>query len=142
MEFSKQGHCVYYTRYHIVMITKYRRRVLKAGMGEYLKATIRGISKHYPEIRIVEVNTDEDHVHIQIEIAPNVAVSEAVGRLKAYSSRHLRQRFKFIREIYLERDGIWSAGYFSSTVGLNEAQVRHYINWQGKKDKPQKSRLF
>ena len=88
------------------------------------------------------MNTDEDHVHIQIEIAPNTTVSDAVGRLKSESSRHLRTKFKFIRNIYIEKDGIWSVGYFSSTVGLNEAQVRRYIAWQGKKDVPQKSRLF
>ena len=88
------------------------------------------------------MNTDEDHVHIQIEVPPNIALSDAVGKLKSASSRHLRTRFKFIRDIYIEKDGIWSVGYFSSTVGLNEEQVRRYIEWQGRKDKPQKSRLF
>jgi len=80
------------------------------------------------------MNTDEDHVHLQIEIPPNIAVSDAVGKLKAASSRHLRTKFKFIREIYLEKDGIWSVGYFSSTVGLNESQVKRYIQWQSRKD--------
>jgi putative transposase len=88
------------------------------------------------------MNTDEDHVHLQIEIAPNTTVADAVGKLKAYSSRHLRQKFKFIHEIYIEKDGIWSVGYFSSTIGLNEEQIKRYIVAQGKKDKPQRSRLF
>ena len=88
------------------------------------------------------MNTDEDHVHIQIEIAPNATVSDAVGKLKAYSSRHLREKFKFIREMYIEKDGIWSVGYFSSTIGLNEEQIKRYIVARGKKDKPQRSRLF
>ena len=88
------------------------------------------------------MNTDEDHIHVQLEIPPNVNVSDVVSKLKSASSAHLRKRFKFIREIYLEKDGIWSVGYFSSTIGLNEAQVRKYIDWQGKKDVPQKSKLF
>lgn len=88
------------------------------------------------------MNTDEDHVHIQLEIPPNITVSDAVGKLKAYSSKHLRSKFKFIRDIYLEKDGIWSVGYFSSTIGINEMHIKRYIDWQGKKDKPQKSRLF
>lgn len=88
------------------------------------------------------MNTDQDHVHIQIEIPSNIAVSDAVSKLKASSSRHLKSKFKFIREIYLEKDGIWSVGYFSSTIGLNEDIIRKYIEWQGKKDKPQRLRLF
>ena len=88
------------------------------------------------------MNVDEDHVHVQIEIPPNITVSDAVRKLKSESSSHLVKRFKFIREIYLEKDGIWSVGYFSSTVGLNETHIKKYIEWQGRKDKPQRSRLF
>ena len=107
-----------------------------------LRKSLYATIKKYPTLWIEALNTDDDHVHLQIEIPPNIAVSDAVRTLKAYSSRHLRQRFKFIHEMYIEKDGIWSVGYFSSTVGLNEAQVRKYIEWQGRKDKPQKARLF
>jgi len=62
--------------------------------------------------------------------------------LKANSSLHLRKRFKFIREMYLEKDGIWGVGYFSSTVGLNEQQIHKYIAWQSKFEKPQTISLF
>ena len=98
--------------------------------------------KKYPTLWIENLNTDDDHVHIQLEVPPNIAVSDVVGKLKAASSRYLRSKFKFIREIYLEKDGIWSVGYFSSTIGLNETQISKYIKWQDKKDKPQKLRLF
>ena len=64
---------------------------------------------------------------MQIEIPPNIAVSEAVQKLKKNSSIHLQKKFKFIRDMYLDWDGIWSVGYFSSTVGLNEEQVKRYI---------------
>lgn len=77
-----------------------------------------------------------------VEIPPNITISDAVGKLKSYSSRHLRSKFKFIREIYLEKDGIWSAGYFSSTIGLNEEQIKRYIDWQGKQELPQTLNLF
>ncbi len=88
------------------------------------------------------MNTDLDHVHLMMEVPPNIAVSDAVGKLKVESSRWLRSKFKFIREIYLEKEGIWGVGYFSSTVGLNEVQIRKYIEWQGKKDVPKRLRLF
>jgi len=54
----------------------------------------------------------------------------------------LRKTFKFIREMYLEKDGIWSVGYFASSIGLNEQEVKKYIEWQGRKEKPQTTKLF
>lgn len=107
-----------------------------------LKKILYATIKKYPTLWIESLNTDEDHIHLQIEISPNVAVSDAVSKLKSASSRYLRSKFKFIREIYMEKDGIWSVGYFSSTIGLNETRIKHYIEWQGKKDKPQNARLF
>ncbi len=63
-------------------------------------------------------------------------------KLKGNSSFIIRKKFKFIREMYLEKDGVWSVGYFVSSVGLNEEQVKRYIEWQNKKEKPQTTRLF
>ena len=142
MRVQNLNHSTYQHQYHIVWGTKYRRKILKPYVLLELKRSFYATIKKYPSLWIEAMNTDEDHVHLQIEIPPNITISDAVSKLKSASSRHLRQRFKFIREIYLEKDGIWSVGYFSSTVGLNEEQVRRYIDWQGKKDKPQRSRLF
>ena len=142
MRLRKLNHSTYQHQYHVVWGTKYRYKILKPYVLLELKKSLYATVKKYPTLWIETMNTDEDHVHIQIEIAPNTAVSDAVGKLKANSSRDLRKKFKFIREIYLESDGIWSVGYFSSTIGINEKQIRQYIEWQGKKDKPQKARLF
>ena len=136
------NHSTYEHQYHIVWGTKYRRRILKPYVLIELKKILYATVKKYPTLWIHNLNTDEDHVHLQLEIPPNIAVSDTVGKLKSASSRFLRSKFKFIREIYLEKDGIWSVGYFSSTVGLNEDQVKRYIDWQGQKDKPQTSSLF
>jgi len=142
MRIRNLNHSTYQHQYHVVWGTKYRRKILKPYVLIELKKSFYSTIKKYPTLWIESMNTDEDHVHIQIEVPPNIALSDAVGKLKSASSRHLRTRFKFIRDIYIEKDGIWSVGYFSSTVGLNEEQVRRYIEWQGRKDKPQKSRLF
>lgn len=142
MRIQALNHSTYQHQYHIVWGTKYRRKILKPYVLIELKRALYAVVKKYPTLWIEALNTDDDHVHLQLEVPPNIAISDAVSKLKSASSRHLRMRFKFIREIYLEKDGIWSVGYFSSTVGLNEGQVKRYIEWQGKKDKPQKSRLF
>jgi len=142
MRIQHLNHSTYQHQYHIVWGTKGRRKILKPYVLIELKKSIYNTSKKYPTLWIENMNTNDDHVHLQIEIPPNIAISDAVSVLKSASSFHLKRKFKFIREIYLEKDGIWSVGYFSSTVGLNEAQIERYIAWQGKHDKPQKSRLF
>jgi putative transposase len=142
MRTRQLSHSTYQHQYHIVWGTKYRRKFLKDYVLLELRKSLYATVKKYPTLWIETLNTDEDHVHIQIEIPPNITVSDAVAKLKKNSSSHLRARFKFIRDIYLDKDGIWSVGYFSSTVGLNEQNVKRYIEWQSKKDKPHTAKLF
>ncbi len=143
MRIQHLNHSTYQHQYHIVWGTKGRRKYLKPYVKAELLHSLFETVKKYPTLYIHTVNTDQDHVHIQIEVPPNIAVSDAVQALKARSSVHLKRTFKFIREMYLDKDGIWSVGYFSSTVGLDEERIKHYIEWQGKKDEPQTiSNLF
>ncbi len=136
------NHSTYKLQYHIVWGTKYRYKWLKNYVLKELRSSFRETLKKYPTLHLLETNTDADHVHIQIEIPPNIAISDAVSALKSRSSLDLKRKFKFIREMYLEKDGIWSVGYFVSSVGLNKQQVKKYIERQGKKETPQKQRLF
>jgi putative transposase len=93
-------------------------------------------ARRYPEIYVIQMNIDEDHVHLQLEIAPNISVATAVQLLKANASRYLKYHFPFIDRIY--PDGhIWSVGYFCSTIGVNEQIIRKYIEGQGRRDYPQ-----
>lgn len=142
MRIQHLNHSTYQHQYHVVWGTKWRRKILQPYVKPVLLESLYATAKKYPTLWIVNVNTDQDHVHIQIEIPPNIAVSDAVQKLKARSSLHLSKTFKFIRDIYLETDGIWSVGYFSSTIGLNEEQIKRYIDWQGIKEKPQTINLF
>lgn len=138
IEYRRQAHAVYYTRYHLVFVTKYRRKVLKQGMGHYVQGVLRNIAKQYPEIEILEMNTDEDHIHLLVIIPPKLSVSRVVNILKSNSSKAMRARFAFLATMYEHEDvGFWSDGYFVSTAGLNEAALKQYIQHQGLEDKGQ-----
>ena len=137
MEFKKQSHAVYYTRYHIVISTKYRRKVLKKGMGDYLKKKILQVGKFHPEIEIKEVNTNIDHMHVLVSIPPKMSVSQVVRLIKSNTGRAMRMKFPFLDKVYWGVEGIWSIGYFVSTVGVNESIIRRYIEMQGKEDSGQ-----
>lgn len=136
------NHSVYQLQYHVVWGTKYRRKFLKEYVKRELIRSLYATVAKYPTLYIHAVNTDQDHVHLQIEIPPNISVSDAVGKLKSASSLHLRKHFKFIKEMYLEKDGIWSVGYFVCSIGLDEQGIRRYIAWQGKKELPKTLSLF
>ena len=137
MEYRKQAHAVYYAQYHIVVSTKYRRKVLKAGMGDYLKRKVLQITKFHPEIEIVELNTHMDHIHLQMSIPPKYSVSDVVRMIKAHTGSAMRNKFPFLDKVYWGINGIWSIGYFVSTVGINEETIRKYIQKQGEEDSGQ-----
>ena len=66
-----------------------------------------------------------------------MSVSSAINILKSNTSVALRQSFKFLKNVYLDEKGIWSVGYFVSTVGVNESIIRRYIRYQVKEDSGQ-----
>ena len=137
MDYNKQGHSVYYTRYHLVVSTKYRKKILRDGFGDYLKKLVIGIGRQSPEIEVIEVNTDVDHVHILLSIPPKFSVSEIVKIFKAKTGLAMRKKFPFLDKVYWGTGGIWSVGYFVSTVGITEEVIRKYVKMQGQEDSGQ-----
>lgn len=135
------NHSVYQTQYHLVWGTRYRVHYLKPenAKQEFISA-VNAVVRKCPTLFIHSINTDIDHIHIQIEIPPSLAVAVVVQKIKIESSIRLKKKFKFIREAYVD-GGIWSVGYFVSTIGLNEQMIKHYIEYQGKQDKGKTLRL-
>ena len=127
------NHSVYQTQYHIVWGTRYRRKYLKEYSEKEFIASCYAVIKKYPTLYLHSIKTDNDHVHLQIEIPPNITIAAVVQKLKIESSIRLKKHFKFIREMYLD-GSIWSVGYFVSTIGLNEEAIKRYIAYQGRKD--------
>ena len=132
---------MYQTQYHIIWGTKYRRKYLKEYVKSAFLESLHATMKKYPTLFIHSCNTDQDHVHLQIEVPPNFSIAAVVQIIKGSSSMQLKKKFKFIREMYPD-GSIWSVGYFVSTIGINEETIKRYIAHQGKKDFPKTSRLF
>lgn len=134
MELTHLSHCVYHCDYHIVLVTKYRRKVFNEGVFAYFTLRLAEIGEHYPLIRFKVVNHDKDHLHLLVSIPPTMQVGKVVGLIKQNTARDLKQKFSFIKEVYWGTDAVWSEGYFVSTVGINELIIQRYIENQGKKD--------
>ena len=102
-----------------------------------MKVLMTAIPRQHPEIEVLEVNTDKDHIHLLVSIAPKMAVSEAVRTLKSNTGRMMTKKFPFIRTVYRGEMTLWSVGYFVSTVGVNEKTIQAYIQNQGHEDSGQ-----
>jgi putative transposase len=134
MEMIELSHCVYQCEYHIVLVTKYRKEIINEGIFAYIEKKLAEVTEHYPLIQFKTVNHDKDHMHLHLTIPPTVAVGKAVGIIKQNTSRELKQKFPFLRQVYWGTEAVWSEGYFVSTIGIDEAVIRAYIENQGKKD--------
>lgn len=126
------AHTKWMCKYHIVFTPKYRRKVIY----NQLKSDIRDILKQlcsYKGVEIIEGHLMPDHIHMLVSIPPKMSVSSFMGYLKGKSAlmifdRHANLKYKFGNRHF------WSEGYYVSTVGLNEATIRKYIQDQEKYD--------
>jgi putative transposase len=134
MEITHLSHCTYRCEYHVVLVTKYRRAVFNEGIFAYMDVKLAEITEHYPLIRFKTVNHDKDHIHLLLSIPPTMSVGKVVGIIKQNTSKQLKQKFAFLREVYWGTDAVWSEGYFVATVGVDEEVIQRYIENQGKKD--------
>lgn len=134
VKLRKSAHTLYKTQYHIVWVTRYRRKILLKGVKKCLSVKLQEIRKYSPDWEYREIGIDKDHIHLHMIIPPKYAVSKAVETLKANTSRVLWKKFIFLSKVYWDDGGIWAKGYFVSTVGINEQVIRNYVRMQEKED--------
>ena len=94
------------------------------------------IREYHPDVEVEQFSIQPDHVHVVVVIPLKYAVSAIVGKIKANTSRDIRQRFPWIKKVYW-RNEFWSVGFFSSTVGIDEAVIKRYVEFQEKVDTEQ-----
>ena len=133
---AKKEHALAHTKwmckYHIFFTPKYRRKMIYNQYREDVREIIKQLCS-YKGVEILGGNVMSDHVHILVSIPPKMSVSSFMGYLKGKSAlmmfdRHANLKYKFGNRHF------WSEGYYVSTVGLNEAVIKKYIQDQEKYD--------
>ena len=117
----------------MVFIPKCRRRTLYEQLRRDLGEVFRTLAEH-KESRIEEGHLMLDHVHMLIAIPPKYAVSQVIGYIKGKSAIHIARTYAERRRNFVGQH-FWARGYFVSTVGRDEAQIRDYIRRQEQEDK-------
>ena len=126
------AHTKWMCKYHIVFTPKYRLKMIYNQYREDVREIIKQLCS-YKGVEILGGNVMSDHVHILVSIPPKMSVSSFMGYLKGKSAlmmfdRHANLKYKFGNRHF------WSEGYYVSTVGLNEAVIKKYIQDQEKND--------
>jgi len=126
------SHAKWECKYHVVFIPKCRRRTLYEQLRRHLGEVFRNLASH-KESRIEEGHLLPDHVHMLIVIPPKYAVSQVIGYIKGKSAIHLARVYGERKRNFVGQH-FWARGYFVSTVGRDEAQIRDYIRHQEQED--------
>ena len=126
------SHSKWNCKYHIVFAPKYRRQVvygqLKVDIGKILRTLC-----EQKKVNIIEAEACPDHIHMLVEIPPNISVAQFMGYLKGKSSLMIFDRHANLKYKYGNRH-FWCRGYYVDTVGKNAKKIQEYIQNQLKED--------
>lgn len=122
-------HCVFNLHVHLVFVTKYRYGVLTLEILKSLQEIFETVCQNF-EAELVEINGEEDHVHLLVLYPPKVSISKLVNSLKGVSSRLLKKKYPELEKKYW-KGKLWSPSYFAGSCGGAPISViRQYIEQQ------------
>ena len=115
--YDTNKHSVFLLQYHLILVTKYRRKVISNENCQRLSDIFTQIGKKEQyKLEIVELNSDQDHLHILFRAEPKSEISKFLNAYKSASSRLVKKEFPEIREKLWE-DAFWSRSFFLATTG-------------------------
>ena len=124
---------VYSLQYHIVWCVKYRRKIITSTVEKSLLSIINKIADDN-NFKIIEINTDMDHIHLLIDCSPQHYIPNVMKALKGVSARLLMKQYGDSLRHQLYAGHLWNPSYFIATVSENiEEQIKEYIHKQKEK---------
>jgi putative transposase len=126
------AHTKWMCKYHIVFTPKYRRKVIYNQYKESKRDILKQLCG-YKGVEIIEGHFMPDHIHMLVSIPPKMSVSSFMRYLKGKSALMIFDKHANIKYKYGNRH-FWVEGYYVSTVGLNEATIKKYIQEQESHD--------
>lgn len=116
---------------HIILVTKYRKKILSGKIEKSVKAKIENICKK-EGCAIFAIECDKDHIHILLEYPKHKSISYIVQKIKQETTYYTRKEFIGLSKIYYKKSVLWSDGYFANSVGdVSIEKAKYYIERQG-----------
>lgn len=129
-EYKTNRHSCYNLKYHLVVVTKYRRKCInKELMNRLIEISNNTFDKW--NCTILEINGGADHLHILFETPPQVQLSKLINNFKTVSSRLIRRDFAEYLAKFYWKPFFWSESYLVlSTGGATIDIIKQYIENQ------------
>lgn len=129
-------HSCYRLNYHLVVVTKYRNKVITSNILQEIKEISENIFNTKWNCEILEFNGEEDHIHILFEAPPQIQLSKLINNFKTVSSRLIRKKYKEHVDKFYWKPYFWSSSYLLLSVGGATTDIiKEYIENQ---DSPKK----
>ena len=96
-EYHSSNHCKYSCQYHVIFCPKYRRKVLIDGVDERFKTLVKSKESDY-NYEVIEMEVMPDHVHLLLDMSPDSAINQVIGKIKGYTSHVLREEFPWLKK--------------------------------------------
>jgi putative transposase len=133
-EWQSLSHVRWDCKYHVVIAPKYRQKVFYGKFRGKVGAILRELCRQRG-VELIEGKAKPDHIHMCLSIPPKFSVAFLIGFLKGKSAVRIHR--ELMRERRMTGLHFWARGYCVSTVGLDEEQIRRYIQEQDKLDSDQ-----
>jgi putative transposase len=129
-DYRSEAHVKWEFKYHVVIIPKYRRKVLYGRVRKQVGEIIRELCRQRG-IELLEGKVMPDHVHMLLSVPPKYSVAHTIGFLKGKSAIRIHRKVLKTKGTLFGRS-FWARGYCVSTVGWDEKGIREYIRHQEK----------
>ncbi len=111
---------------HIVWHTKDSAPLLLPDVEEFTHRWLKQKLVNTDGVYVYEIGGTENHVHLCVDIAPTVLISDLIGQIKGASSHEVNQQFA-LRGKVLQ----WQTGYGVVSCGTGDLEwVKNYIRNQ------------
>ena len=129
--YRKGFRSVYKLTAHIVLVTKYRKRVINKERLERLQTIFKDTLEKW-DCQLLDFNSESDHCHLIVEFKPDVQLSKLIANLKTVSSRLIRKEFPQLSQQYFYgKPYFWTGAYFvASCGGVTVEQLKAYVDKQ------------
>ena len=128
---SRNFHAIYNLEYHLILVTKYRKKCITEDVFTTLKSQIEKVAA-INQVEIEEIAYEEDHIHILMSVPPHVALSVFINSIKSTSSRRVRQEHGDYLSNFYWKPVFWSRSYLIlSSGGAPIEVIQKYIQEQG-----------
>ena len=114
-ELNRNQHSVYKLTFHLVLVIKYRRKVINQNIFDSLMVIFSNIGSMYG-VEIIESNWEADHIHVLFDAMPSTNLVKFINAYKTASSRIIKRDYPTIKR-FLWKSAFWKTGYFITTSG-------------------------